>query len=96
MKKACFIKQGNIEESYLTKSNQNHTEYWVSDMGNAEVNVFVLGFDYSISLTSYAGDSWWNRELAETFWVSGNKLQGCDQIWGSAITGITGVYGKKV
>ena len=92
----CYVKQGNVKDTYITSGGGIHKQYWKSDKGNANANILVLGFDGIISLIEYTSTSWWdNSDVKETYWSEGEKYKNCDQIWGGTITGIKGVFGKN-
>ena len=92
----CYVKHSNVKETYTNSGGGFPVQYWKSTKGNANANVLLLGFNGIISLISYTSSSWLQASnINQTYWTEGKKYEGCDQIWGGTITGITGVYGKN-
>lgn len=95
--KSCYVKQGDVESTYVNSSSDtDHINYWKSDKGNANANVLALGYDGTLSLMSYIGNVWWEKDkIDKVYWSSGKKTPGCNQIWGDSITEVKANYGKE-
>ena len=100
----CFVNNNNNNNNNFKEPNLGYPKkYWNSSFENeldgdksSSPNVFVLGYDGLIYLMNYKLEKpWWNENYQKIYWKRGEKYEGCSQIWGGTITGISAVYGEN-